>query len=241
MQMTGRLSHYIPPNDGCWVGTTIQYTDWEYNLTDYITRLGYNPAAWNVFVELPLPKYDAVTLGQLLASIGKLKAIAMVTVEPVFGLDPAIVTNTSMKQLADIIRKEEDVSGVRTMVRFAHEMNGNWFAWWVVLLRAGGRADAGGVRELIASGQVSCLGDACHTGCGAHACKQCSERMLACIPPAAATHVCLLCPAAGASSLQRTRPPGSASQTYCGAARCTPPHCGHPTRGEASHMVVRGS
>jgi hypothetical protein len=39
----GRLKHFQPPNDGCWVGAAIDYTVWSYNLTDFVYTAGFNP------------------------------------------------------------------------------------------------------------------------------------------------------------------------------------------------------
>jgi hypothetical protein len=60
----------------------------------------------------------------------------MLPLSPPLGLDPnragrcclvQVLPDESIVELAELIRKYEDSHGLRAIVRFAHEMQGNWF------------------------------------------------------------------------------------------------------------------
>jgi hypothetical protein len=127
--MNGRLAHFAPPNDGCWVGVATDYTAWDYNLTRYINSVGYNPGAWNIFVHLPMNKLEKEKLEALLPYMGKFKGIAVLTVEPWDGLTPDMLSNKDIEEFVKVVRLYEEARGLRTVIRFAHEMNGHWYKW----------------------------------------------------------------------------------------------------------------
>jgi hypothetical protein len=129
VQWTGRLAFYQAPNDGCWVGSTIDLAYWKYNLASYIDAIGYNPGTFDVFIELPLSKARTETLSRLLNAIGNLNSIVVLTAEPMSGISPDKLTDAVIQVVADVIKRSEDIYGTRVVLRFAHEMNGNWFIW----------------------------------------------------------------------------------------------------------------
>jgi hypothetical protein len=126
---TARLQHFKPPNDGCWVGMAMDFTAWDFNFRKYFSKLGFAPGAYNVFVHLPLNEDETQKLDTLLLEIGNFKGIAMVTVEPKEGITDEAMPNSAIVELAKLVAKYEQLNGVRTIIRFAHEMNGNWYTW----------------------------------------------------------------------------------------------------------------
>ena len=89
-------------------------------------RLGVTPAAWVQFVAFP---WDAAARASLDAFYGQVAAVhgmALITLEPNAGL--ASITDAAIADLAALVAGWAD-RGVPTMVRFAHEMNGSWYAW----------------------------------------------------------------------------------------------------------------
>jgi hypothetical protein len=131
--MTGRLSHFIAPNNGCWVGSAVDYTIWDYDLRAYITAIGYNPGAWNIFVELPMTPLEKRKLEVLLPYIGKFNGIALLTAEPMKGITEEAMPDSIILEFLAVVREYEETKGLRTVIRFGHEMNGNWYPWWVAL------------------------------------------------------------------------------------------------------------
>jgi hypothetical protein len=81
---------------------------------------------WNVFVSLPLNATTSGYLQEILPQIASAKAICLLTVEPDQGL--AAVTPAAVQELASTITTYEK-AGASFMIRYAHEMNGNWFVW----------------------------------------------------------------------------------------------------------------
>jgi hypothetical protein len=129
LDMTGRLARYAAPNDGCWVGAAVDYTVWDYNLTRYINAVGYNPASWNIFVELPMTPLEVEKLDALLPIISRFRGIALITLEPLRGISERELPDEDILAFCELVRKYEEDKALRVMVRFAHEMNGNWYPW----------------------------------------------------------------------------------------------------------------
>ena len=87
-------------------------------------RLGATPAVWVEFTAFPWAGRETLDAyyGQVLAAGG----MALVTLEPHEGLDA--VTDEAIAELAALVGEWAE-RGVPTYVRFAHEMNGSWYAW----------------------------------------------------------------------------------------------------------------
>ncbi len=107
----------------------MDFTAWDFDFRKYFAKLGFAPGAYNIFVHLPLDSDERQKLDTLLFEIGKFKGIAMITVEPKAGITEKLMPNTAIVELAQLISKYEKLNGVRTIIRFAHEMNGNWYTW----------------------------------------------------------------------------------------------------------------
>ena len=108
------------------------------------------PVVFDVFVSIPLNGTTTTYLQQTLPQIAAANAICLLTVEPDQGL-PA-VTTSAVQELASYITQYEQVgvlpcssvllssrqclmqsccvqAGASFMVRYAQEMNGNWYVW----------------------------------------------------------------------------------------------------------------
>ncbi len=114
----------LVPEDGVYFGVNL---DWDKESpAEYAARLGKTPAVYVLFAEFPL---SADTLGyvQHIADLVKAQNGAlMLTLEPNAGLGVVTVdsANALAGQLAGI-----NAGGVPVYLRFAHEMNGSWYAW----------------------------------------------------------------------------------------------------------------
>jgi hypothetical protein len=106
----------------------MDFATWRFNLSAYADALGFVPASWVLFVELPLNEREVSKLEAVLPQIARLNGIAILTAEPMQGLGPAVLPEEQLLQLAAIIRRHEAL-GLRVVVRFAHEANGSWYPW----------------------------------------------------------------------------------------------------------------
>ena len=89
-------------------------------------RLGVTPAVWVQFVAFPLDPGVRENLDAYYAQVASVHGMALLTLEPNDGL--AAVTDGAIADLATLVAAWAG-RGVPTMVRFAHEMNGSWYAW----------------------------------------------------------------------------------------------------------------
>ncbi|HEX5755323.1 MAG TPA: glycosyl hydrolase, partial [Arenimonas sp.] len=114
----------LPPGDGVWLGVNL---DWVRDTpAAYGLRVGRHPAVFTSFTPLPI---DATHAGYLDAAVGMLQqagGMLLLTVEPHSGLGD--VTPAVAEQLA-LRLAGYNARGVPVMLRFAHEMNGSWYAW----------------------------------------------------------------------------------------------------------------
>jgi Glycosyl hydrolase family 26 len=90
------------------------------------TRLGRTPAAWVGFVGFPFGPADRSNLAAFLDAVAAAHGTALVTLEPNAGLDA--VNDPAIAELVSTLRGAND-RGIGVLVRFAHEMNGSWYAW----------------------------------------------------------------------------------------------------------------
>ncbi|HEY8701829.1 MAG TPA: glycosyl hydrolase [Arthrobacter sp.] len=126
------LSHDVPgpvelpvPEDGtAYYGVQL---DWQQDsVAGYASRFGATPAMFGRYVSFPLTPEEEKEVGEEVAALASAHSAMMLTLEPRNGLDtitPAVLATFS-QQLTAWTRK-----GVPVMVRFAHEMNGSWYAW----------------------------------------------------------------------------------------------------------------
>lgn len=92
----------------------------------YALRTGLVPEVIVNFFAFPFGDADRANLETFLDEARKAGAIPLITLEPHSGLEA--VTPEIAGELADRLARA-NAEGMPVMVRFAHEMNGSWYAW----------------------------------------------------------------------------------------------------------------
>ncbi|KAF6251906.1 glycoside hydrolase superfamily [Scenedesmus sp. NREL 46B-D3] len=117
----------IIPSYGALVGVSMDYGAYGGNISRYEAQLTRAPAAFVLFLWFPLRDWETEQAKPIFAQIGARKRIALVTLEPFDGLQAAQDPAALMKLSEQVLAWEQ--MGVTVIVRFAHEMNGAWYAW----------------------------------------------------------------------------------------------------------------
>ena len=91
---------------GCWVGVTKDFRSEP--LSTYLPRAGLAPAAYNLYVNLPLDQNSTSILSTALPQIAAQGAVVLLTVEPIRGY--ANLTYDAIGQLAYYIKQFQLVS-----------------------------------------------------------------------------------------------------------------------------------
>ncbi|SDY13890.1 Glycosyl hydrolase family 26 [Modestobacter sp. DSM 44400] len=114
----------LAPADGVLIGANI---DWgQETLAEYAERLGQQPAVAVAFTGFPLTGDDGQNLDAAVGQVATGGGLLLLTLEPTQGL--VAVTEgvaTALARRLDGYNRQ----GVPVVVRFAHEMNGSWYAW----------------------------------------------------------------------------------------------------------------
>ncbi|MGB8021220.1 MAG: glycosyl hydrolase [Candidatus Nanopelagicales bacterium] len=101
--------------------------DWaSETLAEHASKMGHTPAVAVQFTDFP---YDDETWKHTTDAVAQVRAeggILLLTLEPHAGLDA--ISDEAINRLADDLRAVND-AGTPVIVRFAHEMNGSWYAW----------------------------------------------------------------------------------------------------------------
>lgn len=112
------------PTDGTLLGVNL---DWKNQpLAEHRANLGHAPAVVVQFSDIP---YDDATWQHTVNAAEQVRqngGILLLTLEPHAGLD-AMSDDVIGRLAADL--KELNDEGTPVIVRFAHEMNGSWYAW----------------------------------------------------------------------------------------------------------------
>jgi Glycosyl hydrolase family 26 len=113
-----------PANDRVMFGTQI---DWVGASPGSVTEMfGRAPFSYGKFVDFPLTDERRQSVDEAARQVAAQGGILFITLQPYDGLDT--VTPESLSVLtADLTRWNE--IGTPVMVRFGHEMNGNWYPW----------------------------------------------------------------------------------------------------------------
>ena len=118
------VSRPLGPRHGTLFGVNL---DWGHEqLSSYADRLGHHPAVAVSFSVFP---FDAEARVWLVGAVDQARsqgATLLLTLEPRLGL--AAVTPAAAEDLGRTLAKI-NAGGVPVVVRFAHEMNGSWYAW----------------------------------------------------------------------------------------------------------------
>ncbi|HUZ03454.1 MAG TPA: hypothetical protein VMU89_24175 [Thermomicrobiaceae bacterium] len=101
--------------------------DWAHDTAAaFNTRLGMKAAAYVQFVSFPLGDGERTILDQFFAQVAAQRGLAVVTLQPTIPL--AQITPAMADDLAAYLARYND-RGTGALVRFAHEMNGDWYPW----------------------------------------------------------------------------------------------------------------
>ena len=114
------------PARGAWFGMGL---DWGSDSVSAVRdRVGamHTPAAWVQFAEIPLRESDLRNLDGFVEQVRSVGGIGLITLEPKDGL--GAVDDGVASAVADRLAAYR-ACGVELIVRFAHEMNGSWYAW----------------------------------------------------------------------------------------------------------------
>ncbi|WP_307807067.1 glycosyl hydrolase [Naasia sp. SYSU D00057] len=114
----------LVPESGALLGVSLDWT--RSTIDDYADRLGRSPAVAVQFFGFPLTDEDIENLRSAADQLRPSGAALLVTLEPDDGLEA--VTPSAAARVAEVL-SEVNRSGVPALVRFAHEMNGSWYAW----------------------------------------------------------------------------------------------------------------
>ncbi|MFI7586718.1 glycoside hydrolase family 26 protein [Spongisporangium articulatum] len=114
----------VVPADGALVGVDL---DWKHStLARHRQALGHAPAVAVEFASVPIPDGDRARIDSAAAQVRRNGGVLLLTLEPGGGLDTMTdpVIAQLVRELAQLNRR-----GVPVVLRFAHEMNGSWYAW----------------------------------------------------------------------------------------------------------------
>ncbi|PRY36598.1 glycosyl hydrolase family 26 [Geodermatophilus tzadiensis] len=114
----------VVPGDGVYLGANL---DWgSETLAEYAAAAGHAPAVAVSFTGFPLGPDDGRNLDGAVDQLVAQGGLMLLTLEPHDGL--AAVTDDAAADLAARL-DGYNRRGVPVVVRFAHEMNGSWYAW----------------------------------------------------------------------------------------------------------------
>src|SRR4051794_35580528 len=114
----------LAPASGTLVGVNLDWAN--QSLAGYAKELGRRPAVAVSFTDFPYGKADRANLQAAVEQIRADGQMMLLTLEPRGGLKD--VTDGAVQDLAADLKAFND-AGVPVVVRFAHEMNGSWYAW----------------------------------------------------------------------------------------------------------------
>lgn len=95
-------------------------------LAQFAETTGVTPASAVSFVEIPFDETDVKNVRAAADQVAGVGGVLMLTLEPTAGLDA--VTDDVVQDLVNLLQ-EVNESGVPVLLRYAHEMNGSWYAW----------------------------------------------------------------------------------------------------------------
>ena len=114
----------LEPGSGCYIGVVMGDNDTVARLD---ARLGLTPAAFTRFYSFPFSPSTRLSASAFLDEVRTSGGIAVLTLEPFGGL--ATVTVGDCDDLGNLCAQAESQGIGGIMIRFAHEMNGNWYTW----------------------------------------------------------------------------------------------------------------
>lgn len=120
-----RASSMLPGATGGLVGMAFEGT----NLAQYTqNRLGRVPGSMGTFTMFPVIDSNWVWIDMFLRDCAEQGMVCILTIEPFAGLQ-AVTAEATLALARRIVRWEAWGAGAKVIIRFAHEMNGGWYAW----------------------------------------------------------------------------------------------------------------
>ena len=119
-----RHDERLVPASGVWFGVHLDFA--KDSPARYSERLGRHPAVYTTFSPVPIDSVNGGFLDQKVAMLAQSGGMLLLTLEPRAGLDsitPAVIDSVAARLAGYNAR------GVMVLLRFAHEMNGSWYAW----------------------------------------------------------------------------------------------------------------
>ena len=114
----------LRPPGGVWFGVNL---DWDNDSpAAYGARVGRLPAVVTQFARIPLTDADRTHVEAAVELVAPTGAMLLLTLEPHEGLQA--VDGGVVEQTVALLA-EYNARGVPVLLRFAHEMNGSWYAW----------------------------------------------------------------------------------------------------------------
>ncbi|HET8784419.1 MAG TPA: glycosyl hydrolase, partial [Candidatus Limnocylindrales bacterium] len=115
----------LQPSSGAYFGLNL---DWANETVAQASEsLGRTPAVWVQFTTFPLDDAARANVDDFIDQVAAVGGMGLLTLEPHDGLDA--VTDAAAADLGDLLARAWTDHGVPMFVRFAHEMNGSWYAW----------------------------------------------------------------------------------------------------------------
>jgi hypothetical protein len=114
----------IVPEAGVLFGVNLDFG--AESLSDHATDLGIRPTVAVIFADIPLTQDDRNNVLEATEQVRRNGGTLLLTLEPAAGL--AAVTDDVIDDIAGLAASV-NATGVPAIVRFAHEMNGTWYAW----------------------------------------------------------------------------------------------------------------
>lgn len=114
----------VLPAQGALFGVNL---DWgSQTIAEYSRELGQRPAVAVAFADLPFTEAERDEVRSAAAQLQTNGGTLLLTLESIDGL--AAVTDGVATDVADLAASINS-TGVPVIIRFAHEMNGSWYAW----------------------------------------------------------------------------------------------------------------
>ncbi|MFL5687037.1 MAG: glycoside hydrolase family 26 protein [Chloroflexota bacterium] len=115
----------LEPSKGAYFGLNL---DWgTETATQASDAFGHTPAVWVEFARFPMDDPTRANVEAFIEQVAGVGGMALLTLEPHDGL--TAVTDDVAADLGDLLARAWTDHGVPMFVRFAHEMNGSWYAW----------------------------------------------------------------------------------------------------------------
>ncbi|SMH43472.1 Glycosyl hydrolase family 26 [Rathayibacter oskolensis] len=119
-----RPAAQIVPEQGALFGVNL---DWgSQTIEEYSRHLGQRPAVAVAFADLPFTDVEREEVRSAAAQLRVNGGTLLLTLESIDGL--AAVTDAVASDIARLAASVNQ-TGVPVIIRFAHEMNGSWYAW----------------------------------------------------------------------------------------------------------------